>query len=136
MARSRRYLLSLLVLLLVGGTACAGESDAYETVDAQEAYRQLRADSETQLIDVRLPAEWIKTGVALGSRLIPLAQVEERAPGELAKDRPVYVICNSGNRSRTASEKLIRLGFTSVYNVDGGIQAWLKAGLPVEPYKP
>ncbi|MCZ7538689.1 MAG: rhodanese-like domain-containing protein [Anaerolineae bacterium] len=46
------------------------------------------------------------------------------------------MICNSGNRSRVAAEALIRLGYSQVYNVDGGIQAWRKAGLPVEPYKP
>ncbi len=71
-----------------------------------------------------------------GAVLIPLGEVEARAPAELAADKPVYVICNSGNRSRTASDTLIRLGFTEVYNVDGGIQAWLKAGLPVETYEP
>ncbi len=65
-----------------------------------------------------------------------MGEVETRAPVELAAERAVYVICNSGNRSRTASDTLIRLGFTEVYNVDGGIQARLKAGLPVETYQP
>ena len=61
---------------------------------------------------------------------------KSRAPAELAADRPVYVICRSGNRSRTASETLIRLGYSEVYNVEGGINAWLDAGLPVVPYQP
>jgi rhodanese-related sulfurtransferase len=46
------------------------------------------------------------------------------------------VICNSGNRSRVASEALVQMGFSSVYNVSGGIQDWLRADLPVEPYRP
>jgi rhodanese-related sulfurtransferase len=96
----------------------------------------LSANHEAQLIDVREPTEWAATGVPPGAVLIPLAEVEGRAPAELVSDRPVYVICKSGTRSRQAAETLIRLGFTEVYNVDGGIQAWLQAGLPVETYKP
>jgi rhodanese-related sulfurtransferase len=46
------------------------------------------------------------------------------------------VICRSGNRSRTGSDILVGLGYTQVYNVDGGITAWLDAGLPVETYTP
>ena len=59
-----------------------------------------------------------------------------QAPAELAADQPVYVICRTGNRSQTASETLVGLGYTQVYNVDGGITAWLDAGLPVETYTP
>jgi rhodanese-related sulfurtransferase len=68
--------------------------------------------------------------------LIPLGDLESQAASKLAADRPVYVICRSGNRSRTASDILVGLGFTKVYNVDGGVIAWLDAGLPVETYQP
>ncbi len=70
-----------------------------------------------------------------GAALIPLGDLESRA-AELAADSPIYVICRSGNRSRTASDILIGLGFAQVYNVDGGVTAWLEAGLPMEPYQP
>jgi rhodanese-related sulfurtransferase len=116
-------------------TTTAAGSAAYVTVDVQEAFEQLKADPEAQIVDVREPTEWATTGVPVGAILIPLGELEQRAPGELAKDKPVYVICNSGNRSRTGSETLLALGFTEVYNVAGGIQAWLKAGLPVEAYE-
>jgi rhodanese-related sulfurtransferase len=88
------------------------------------------------IVDVRNPEEWATTGVPPGAALIPLPQFEQRASQELPKDKPIYVICNSGNRSRTASESLIKDGYKTVYNIDGGIQAWLRAGLPVEPYSP
>ena len=109
---------------------------SYTTVDVQTAYEQLSANEEAQLVDVREPDEWESTGVPPGALLIPLGEIEQRAPAELAKERPVYVICRSGNRSRTASQTLIGLGYSEVYNVDGGIQAWIGAGLPVEPYRP
>lgn len=109
---------------------------AYVTVDVNTAYEQLSLLNEAaQIVDVREPAEWAATGVPVGAVLISLGQLQERAEGELAKDKPVYVICNSGNRSRVGAQTLIDLGYGEVYNVDGGIQAWLAAGLPVE-YQP
>ena len=109
---------------------------AYETVDVQTAYDGLSSDADAQLLDVREPEEWAETGVPQGAVLIPLAEVESRAAAELAADRPVYVICRSGNRSQVASETLVGLGYTQVYNVDGGVTAWAQAGLPVETYAP
>jgi rhodanese-related sulfurtransferase len=114
----------------------AGGQAAYTTVDVQTAHEALDSGEGAQLLDVREPAEWSETGVVPDAVLIPLAEVESRAPEELAADRPVYVICRSGNRSRVASDTLVGLGFTQVFNVDGGITAWLSAGLPVESYRP
>ena len=114
-----------------------GESErgGHTNVDVGTAYDKSKASKEVQLLDVREPREWVATGVPRGAVLMPLGQVERRASTELAADRPVYVLCNSGNRSRKAAEILVRPGFTKVYNVSGGIRAWLKAGLPVKAYK-
>jgi rhodanese-related sulfurtransferase len=105
-------------------------------VDVETAHEALSSDEGAQLIDVREPVEWAETGVPQGAVLIPLGDLESRAAAELAADRPVYVICRSGNRSRTGSDILVGLGFAEVYNVDGGVVAWLDAGLPVEAYQP
>jgi rhodanese-related sulfurtransferase len=102
------------------------------TVDVQQAYERLQSDKRAQIVDVREPREWAATGVPRQAVLIPLAELGRRAEAELAKDRPVYVICNSGNRSRTGAAILLKLGYTEVYNVSGGIQAWLRAGLLVK----
>ncbi len=115
----------------MGGSARGGHTN----VDVRTAYDKIKADKRAQLVDVREPSEWVATGVPRGAVLIPLGQVERRAPTELAPDRPVYVLCNSGNRSRRAADILVRLGFAEVYNVSGGIRAWLQAGLPVKAHK-
>ena len=106
-----------------------------ETVDVQTAYDALSADDDAQLVDVREPEEWAETGIAPGAVLIPLGDLEAQAT-ELTSEQPVYVICRTGNRSQTASDILVGLGFTQVFNVDGGITAWVDAGLPVEVYAP
>jgi rhodanese-related sulfurtransferase len=143
------------VVLVLTGTACsqadtsstsvwvsaptteAAATPAYVNVDVNTAYERLGVMDEgaPQIVDVREPAEWAATGVPVGAVLIPLGELEQRAASELAKDRAVYVICNSGNRSRTGSQILVDLGYEEVYNVEGGIQAWLAAALPVE-YRP
>lgn len=118
------------------GTGAPAEAAGYATVDVQTAHAAVSSDQSAQLLDVREPEEWAETGVPDGAVLIPLAEVESRAPSELDADSPVYVICRSGNRSRTASETLVQLDFRQVYNVDGGVTAWLNAGLPVQAYQP
>ena len=149
--RARSVPLSLAILILVLAFAVAGcssqetaspdETDAatdatYETVDVQTAYDALGSNADAQIVDVREPVEWSETGVPEGAALIPLGDMESAAASELATDQPVYVICRSGNRSQTGSDILMGLGYTQVYNVDGGITAWLDAGLPVETYTP
>jgi rhodanese-related sulfurtransferase len=159
--RARRFLLGVTAVVLVLGWAAVGCSneetgssdttsttvaaesasttgrpDTYKTVDVLTAFDALKSNEAAQMVDVREPEEWTVTGVPPGAVLIPLADVESRAPAELAPDRPVYVICRTGNRSRTASETLIGLGYAHVFNVEGGIEAWTTAGLPIVPYEP
>ncbi len=109
----------------------------YVTVTVKEAYQQLVDSPDAIIVDVRNPDEWAATGVPKvpqGVELIPLPEFQQRAPQELPKDKTIYIICNSGNRSRVASEMLIGLGYRSVVNIDGGIQAWMREGLETAPY--
>ncbi len=149
----KRYLWSMVVALglamvLMGAACSAAEpsettktsdvaQSGYVTVDVNQAYEQLSVmNTDAQIVDVREPDEWQATGVPIGAVLIPLGQLEARAPDELNPQDPVYVICNSGNRSKTGSQTLVDLGYEEVYNVGGGMQAWLAAALPVEYPEP
>ncbi|PVX25159.1 MAG: MBL fold metallo-hydrolase, partial [Candidatus Bathyarchaeum sp.] len=48
--------------------------------------------------------------------------------GEIPKDKPIVVMCKTGNRSSFGTSILLRAGFDNVYNCLGGIDAWVKAG--------
>lgn len=154
MPKSRFLLITALALAIIALAACGGDEPAttsqnsqaannapatYTTLTVQQAHEQASADQNAIIVDVREPSEWTTTGVPQGATLISLNSVTSVPSGEvtgLPKDQPIYVICNSGNRSRVAAEHLINLGYGTVYNIDGGIQDWLRADLPTEPYTP
>jgi rhodanese-related sulfurtransferase len=92
---------------------------------------------QIHLVDVRTPAEY-RSGHAAGSVSIPLDQL---SPEKLAvqlggsaagRDQPLFLTCQSGLRARQAAERLMQSGLENLYLLDGGTEAWMKAGLPMQ----
>jgi rhodanese-related sulfurtransferase len=99
-------------------------------VDVRTAHeRVLDPQSGALLIDVREANEF-DTVRAEGAVLMPMSTFAEHM-AELPRDRPILVICQSGNRSGAVTAHLLRNGWTDVVNVAGGTGDWEKAGLPV-----
>lgn len=85
---------------------------------------------QVQILDVREPYEW-EAGHIDGAMHIPLAQVMAgQEQGRLDPERPVVVVCKTGNRSELASVMLQARGFNAE-NFEGGTEAWVAAGLPI-----
>jgi rhodanese-related sulfurtransferase len=74
------------------------------------------------LLDVREHDELAVAAVA-GALHIPMREVPGRL-AELDTQKPLVVMCHSGGRSRRVAEYLLGLGFTTVFNLRGGIDAW------------
>ncbi len=93
---------------------------------------QLINHKDAFVLDVREPSEY-NNGHLLNAKLLPLGKLKERV-GELEKhrDKPILVVCRSGNRSGTACAILGKQGFTQVYNLAGGVTAWQSSKLPLE----
>ena len=93
---------------------------------------QLINHKNALVLDVREEKE-LKAGHILNAKLIPLGKLAERK-GELERNReqPIVVMCASGQRSAAACVLLQKEGFAKAYNLMGGINAWKKAGLPLE----
>jgi hydroxyacylglutathione hydrolase len=85
---------------------------------------------DVQVIDVRGASEW-DAGHVPGVPNIPLPTLRARL-GEIRRDRPVIVQCQSGSRSAIAASVLRAAGIERVMNLAGGFAAWRDAGLPVE----
>jgi rhodanese-related sulfurtransferase len=82
------------------------------------------------LVDVRERDEFVAMRVE-GCLFIPMSQLGVRVD-EIPKDRPVMVICATGNRSTTATAFLLQHGWEDVASVAGGIDGWHRLGLPVK----
>ena len=102
------------------------------SVTAQELHRRMAAGQPACLLDVRTPGEYAAAHVH-GTKLIPLDELDAAAFGRERKGdgSPVYVLCQSGGRARRALEKLKAAGVQGCVLVEGGTQAWIDAGLPV-----
>lgn len=84
---------------------------------------------EFYLIDTRPPSEW-RTGYIPGSHRIELTAIMH-GMDRLPKDKPIALVCRSGNRSSSAASILRNAGFTSATNIKGGMQGWVQSKLPV-----
>jgi rhodanese-related sulfurtransferase len=102
------------------------------SVTVRELNRRLAAGQAAELLDVRTPGEYA-AGHVPGTKLIPLDELDPTAfcLERGAADKPLYILCQSGGRARKAIEKLERAGVQDCVLVEGGTQAWLDAGLPV-----
>ncbi len=87
---------------------------------------ELRANDEIVIIDVREPEEYA-VGRIPGATLIPLGELAKRT-GEIPTDKPVVMVCRSGNRSAQAVQILQKAGFTNIHNMTGGMIEWTAAG--------
>ena len=121
-----RSLKSLLgVMLLLGSFSAHADSG----VMSPKEVSALTTEKKAVIIDVRENDEW-NAGHIAGAIHIPLGQINERLP-ELAryKDSTIITQCRSGKRSVKALDELKSAGFSKVYSMEGGIQAWSEQGL-------
>ena len=106
------------------------------SVSPRELHRRLDAGQPARLLDVRTPGEHAAAHVP-GAKLIPLDELDAAAfCRERGSDAsPLYVLCQSGERARRAIKKLESAGVHGCVLVEGGTQAWIDAGLPVDRCK-
>ncbi len=117
----KKYLLLMMTLLTVFLVSC--QSTTYETISASVAKSMMDNDSSIILVDVRTQEEYDKEHIQ-DAVLLPLDSIETDADEVIPDKSAVYIIyCRSGNRSQTASELLVSLGYENIYDM-GGIIYW------------
>ncbi|MDI9869573.1 rhodanese-like domain-containing protein [Flectobacillus roseus] len=101
---------------------------------APKSYQQeLNKQVSKNLIDVRTQGEAAR-GMIAGAMLMDISSPDfESKAQKLDKNKPTFVYCASGIRSKRAASQLLKLGFKKVFNLDGGIIAWAEEeGLPTK----
>ena len=117
-------LLALVLSLSDCGAAPLESSAGYQQITAEEAKEMIDMLDDEIILDVREQDEYDTKHIP-DAILLPVGMIDEdTAEGVIPeKDSVVLVYCRSGNRSKTASNKLAQLGYTQVYEF-GGINDW------------
>lgn len=119
--------ITILMLLVVACTQ-AQQGSILSVADFE---KQVTAKTEKVVLDVRTPNEF-KGGHLAQAILMNVNDSNfKQQIGTLQKNKPVYVYCAAGVRSNKAAKILKQEGFTQVFELNGGIQAWQAAGNPV-----
>ncbi|MFQ6019199.1 MAG: rhodanese-like domain-containing protein [Dehalococcoidia bacterium] len=103
--------------------------EPFTRVNIGEA-REMISRNSVAIIDVREPHEY-NAGHLPGAKLIPVASVFARRD-ELPRDRDIIFVCAVGQRSALACEMAAAAGLDRLYNLEGGTEAWIKTGFPVD----
>ncbi len=102
----------------------------YKTVSPTKAVALINQEGSV-IIDVREPEEFAK-GHIEAARHIPLGRLQEKLfELEPYKANPILVYCQQGTRSKEASKRLAKEGFTQVHYLEGGILTWQDQKLPL-----
>ncbi len=113
----------LMALLLLAGCGAQSEESTYRQVNAEEADSMMEEESGYIILDVRTAQEYSEKHIP-GAINIPNETIGTEDIPELPdKEQLILVYCRSGNRSKQASEKLVKLGYTNIVEF-GGINDW------------
>ena len=119
----KRILPIFLAALLLVGCAAPAEEITYRQVNMDAAITMMEEGSSYIILDVRTPEEFAEKHIPGAINVANETIGTDEIPELPDKDQLILVYCRSGNRSKKASEKLVRLGYTNIVEF-GGINDW------------
>lgn len=132
----RIVLLILFVVLLSGcqsqpvsGETISVAGGSYQNVTAKELNSMLKS-KDFVFINVHIPFAGNIAGTDLSIAYDQIEQNLSQLPAD--KNAKIVLYCRSGRMSAIASEELVSLGYANIWNLDGGMDAWVQAGYPLE----
>lgn len=136
----KKVIMALSGVVALSLIACSGnanpEATTTEIVEQQEAivditvaqFKELIVEQGGTILDVRTPEEWAEGTIANAQKINFYDDDFAAQTENLDKTKPVFVYCKLGGRSSNAAEVLKEKGFSKIYNLDGGITAWIDSG--------
>ncbi len=113
----------------VVGQQVSVSGGAYTDVSAAELQTMLE-NKDFTFINVHIPFEGNIANTDLSIAYNEIDQNLDKLPAD--KSAKIVLYCRSDRMSRMAAETLVGLGYTNIWNLDGGMVAWEQAGLPIE----
>jgi rhodanese-related sulfurtransferase len=103
--------------------------EAIEMVSADQVYKAVYGTDSLQIVDVRTPKEFDVSHLKDAQNICVTTNDFKEKVAKLDKEKPVYVYCKKGGRSGRAAKILKEMGFTKVYDLQGGLTSWQAEGL-------
>ena len=125
-----KYRLILLLITSFAVLSCNGQtSKNVKTIEPTAFAQKIAATPNAQILDVRTPEEYVSGHIDNAANVNWNGTDFVAKAAALDKTKPVFVYCKSGGRSKQAAAKLEELGFTTIYELQGGMLKWDAAGL-------
>ena len=116
-------ILIILVILFLAGCSQEVSKAGYKQISTEEAVTMMSEEANYIILDVRTPEEYesghIKDAINIPNEIIGSNEIAELPD----KGQLIMIYCRSGNRSKQAAEKLVKLGYTNIVEF-GGIDTW------------
>lgn len=119
----KRIIPILMALLLLSDCATQSAKKTYRQITMEEAVTMLEEETGYTILDVRTAQEYSEKHIPGAINIANESIGTEDIPELPDKDQLILVYCRSGNRSKQASEKLVKLGYTNIVEI-GGINSW------------
>ena len=116
-------LLSVLAIFVLAGCSKETAENSYKQIRMDEAVTMMAEETDYIILDVRTPEDFAEKHIPNAINVPNETNGENEIPELPRKDQMILVYCRSGNRSKQASEKLGKLGYTNIYEF-GGINDW------------
>ena len=127
----KKYLIAITAIgLLLYSCSNSQSQPAGSHLNATEFSEKISQITDAVVIDVRTPKEFSRGHLAHALNYDWNGHAFQQQITHLDKAKPVFVYCRSGGRSSAAAESMRQQGFQRVYELNGGIIKWRKAGLP------
>lgn len=125
----------LAVALLLIGRQHIGFSKEIRDISTEEAQQMIKnkgSSPDFVVLDVRTPEEYFMGHLQKASMINAISQDFQKQLSQLDKQKVYLVYCQSGGRSGNALKIMDQLGFSTVYNMLGGIGKWKQESRPIE----
>ena len=119
----KRFIPLLMALLFLSGCGAVSAEKTYRQITMEEAVTMMEEETEYIILDVRTAQEYSEKHIPGAINIANESIGTEDIPELPDKDQLILVYCRSGNRSKQASEKLVKLGYTNIVEI-GGINSW------------